>query len=129
VPIELTETKTKSGHPIIRTNFITEVTVADAQKYFAKVSPGGPYESWGHLVVGNVTGVSSEVKKILSSKQSPKNPPPVALVLGSALARMAASLTMRITGNDNTDSFKNEEEGLEWLDGRMAEFLRRSSAD
>ncbi len=129
VPIELSELKTKSGHPIIRSNFISEVTVADAQKYFAKVSQGGPYEAWGHLVVGNVTGVSSEVKKILSSQQSPKNPPPVAVVLGSALARMAASLTMRITGNENTDSFKNEEEGLEWLDGRMAEFLRRRGAD
>jgi hypothetical protein len=125
VPIELSETKTKSGHPVVRTNFITEVTVADAQKYFAKVTPGGDYDGWGHLVVGNVTGVSSEVKKILGSRKSPGNPPPVAVVLTSALARMAASLTMRLTDNHNTDSFKTEEEGLLWLDGRMAEFLRK----
>lgn len=32
VPRELSELKTKSGHPVIRTNCITEVTVADAQK-------------------------------------------------------------------------------------------------
>ena len=128
MPIELTETKTKSGHPIIRTNFITEVTVADAQKYYAKVGPGGPYEHWGHLVVGNVTGVSSEVKKIFSANQSPQNPPPVAVVLSSALARMAASLTMRITGNENTESFRNEEEGLIWLDARMTDFFRRRGA-
>lgn len=128
MPIELSETKTKSGHPVIRTNFITEVTIADVEKYLPKVSPGGPYEAWGHLVVGNVTGVSSEVKKVLSSQKSPDDPPPVAVVLGSALARMAASLTMRLTGNENTDSFKNEEEALSWLEDRMAEFLRRRGA-
>lgn len=127
VPIELSETKTKSGHPVIRANFITEVTVADVQKYLPKVSPGGQYEAFGHLIVGNVTGVSGEVKKALSSQKSPDNPPPVAVVLGSALARMAASLTMRLTGNENTESFKNEEEALVWLEGRMADFLRRRS--
>ena len=56
VPIELSETKTRSGHPVIRTNFITEVTVADVQQYLPKVSPGGQYEAFGHLIVGNVTG-------------------------------------------------------------------------
>ncbi len=126
MPIELTETKTKSGHPVVRTNFITEVTPADARTYFAKVTPGGNYDGWGHLVVGNVTGVSSEVKKLLASRKTdPKNPPPVAVVLASALARMAASLTMRLTDNHNTDSFKTEEEGLLWLDERMAEFNRK----
>lgn len=126
VPIEVSETKTKSGHLIVRTNFITEVTVADAQGYHQKVLPGGKYDGYGHLVVGNVTGVSSEVKKILGSqKPDPHNPPPVAVIFSSALARMAASLTMRVTGNTNTESFKNEDEALAWLDGRMAEFIRK----
>jgi hypothetical protein len=125
VPIVLSEVKTKSGHPVLRTDFITEVTVADAQRYFAQLTPGGKYEGFGHLAVGNVTGASSEVKKILGSRKTPANAPPVAVVLTSALARMAASLTMRLTNNDNTDSFKTEEEALLWLDGRMAEFLRK----
>ena len=126
MPIEVSETKTKSGHPVVRTNFITEVSVADAQAYIQKVIPGGKYDGYGHLVVGNVTGVSSEVKKVLGSqKPDPRNPPPVAVILSSALARMAASLTLRVTGNHNTDSFRNEEEALEWLDGRMAEFIRK----
>jgi hypothetical protein len=126
VPIELSETKTKSGHPVVRTNFITEITVPEAKAYHLKVSPGGQYEGWGHLVVGNVTGVSSDVKKVLSSgKTDPDNPAPVAVILGSALARMAASLTMRMTGNENSESFKNEDEGLAWLDGKMSEFMRK----
>ncbi len=126
MPIEVNEAKTKSGHPVVRTNFITEVTVADAQGYIQKVMPGGKYDGFGHLVVGNVTGVSSEVKKVLGSqKPDPRNPPPVAVILSSALARMAASLTLRVTGNHNTDSFRNEEEALQWLDGRMAEFIRK----
>lgn len=53
------------------------------------------------------------------------NPPPVAVVFESALARMAANLAMRLSDNDNTESFKNEQEALAWLDGRMAEFLRK----
>lgn len=126
VPIDVSETKTKSGHPIVRTNFITEVTVADARAYHQKVLPGGTYDGYGHLAVGNVTGVSNEVKKVLGSqKPDPRNPPPVAIILSSALARMAASLTMRVTGNSNTDFFRNEDEALEWLDVRMAEFSRK----
>ena len=77
VPIDVSETKTKSGHPIVRTNFITEVTVADARAYHQKVLPGGTYDGYGHLAVGNVTGVSNEVKKVLGSqKPDPRNPPP-----------------------------------------------------
>ena len=73
--------------------------------------------------MGNVTGVSGEVKKVLSSsKTDARNPPPVALILTSALARMAANLTMRVTNNDNSESFKSEAEGLAWLDVRMAQF-------
>jgi hypothetical protein len=41
---------------------------------------------------------------------------------------MAAALTMRLTNNDNTDSFKSEDEALEWLDGRMAAFLAKRAA-
>lgn len=126
MPIDVSETKTKSGHPVVRTLFISEVTVAEAQRYHARVMPGGEFDGFGHLVLGNVTGVSSEVKKVLSSgKADEKNPPPVAVVLTSALARMAASLTMRLTGNLNTDSFRDEAEGLLWLDERMTEFLRK----
>ncbi|MDP3156973.1 MAG: hypothetical protein Q8N23_30155 [Archangium sp.] len=129
MPIDVSETKTKSGHPVVRTNFITEVTVAEAQGYIQKVIPGGKYDGFGHLVVGNVTGVSSEVKKVLGSqKPDPHNPPPVAVILSSALARMAASLTLRVTGNHNTDSFRNEGEALEWLDGRMTEFMRKKGS-
>lgn len=124
--IELSELKTKSGHPVLRASFVAEVTVADAQGYHAKLVPGAKYDGWGHLVVGHITGVSSEVKKVLASqKADPRNPVPVALILTSALARMAAALAMRLSDNSNSDSFKNEEEGLAWLDGRMAEFLRK----
>ena len=99
--------------------------MTDVEKYHQK-TPDGRYDSWGQLVVGNVTSVSSEVKKVLGSqKPDARNPPPVAIILSSALARMAASLTMRVTGNHNTDSFRTEAEALEWLDGTMAEFNRK----
>ena len=55
--------------------------------------PGAKYDGFGHLVTGNVTGVSGDVKKVLASqKPDPRNPPPVAVILDSALARMAAGL-------------------------------------
>ena len=110
-------------YKMLRANFIKEVTVADAEGYHATLLPGAAHDGWGHLIVGNVTGVSGEVKKVLSSsKTDARNPPPVALILTSALARMAANLTMRVTNNDNSESFKSEAEGLAWLDGRMAQF-------
>jgi hypothetical protein len=118
VPIEVQEVKTKSGHPVLRAMFIKEVSVADAA-----------YDGWGHLVVGNVTGVSGEVKKVLSrQKPDPRNPPPIAIILDSALARMAAALAMRLTENGNSDYFKTEPEALEWLDQRMMEFARKAAA-
>ena len=123
MPIDVQELKTKSGYRVLRANFIKEVTVAEAERYHATLLPGAPHDGWGHLVVGNVTGVSGEVKKVLSSsKTDTRNPPPVALILTSALARMAANLTMRVTNNDNSESFKSEAEGLAWLDARMAQF-------
>jgi hypothetical protein len=126
MPIELSELKTKSGHPILRANFISEVTVADARGYHAQLVPGARYDGYGHVVTGNITGVSGEVKKVLSSqKADPKNPTPVAVILSSALARMAAGLAMRLTDNGNSESFKSEEEALAWLDGRMVEYLKK----
>jgi hypothetical protein len=127
VPIEVSERKTKSGHPVLRANFIKEVTVADAQRYHASLLPGAQYEGWGHLIDGNISGVSGEVKKVLASqKPDPRNPPPIAILLESALARMAAGLAMRITENNNTEFFKLEVDALDWLDARMTEFARKA---
>lgn len=129
VPIEVKELKTKSGHPVLRATFIKDVTVADAQGYHAQLVPGARYDGWGHLVMGNVTGVSGDVKKVLAAqKPDPLNPPPVAIILDSALARMVAGLAMRLSENDNTDSFKSEAEALEWLDARMTEYFRKAAA-
>lgn len=126
MPIVVTEVKTKSGHPIARAEFIAEVTVEDARRYHADVAVGGKYDGWGHLATGNVSGVSPEVRKVLSAqKPDPRNPPPVAVILSSAIARMAASLAMRLSENENTDSFKNEAEALAWLDERMTEFMKK----
>ncbi len=126
VPIDLTELKTKSGHPVLRASFLSEVTVAEARAYHQQISSGGKYDGWGHIAAGNVSGVSSEVRKVLSSQRpDPLNPPPVAVILSSALARMAASLAMRMSDNANTDSFKNETEALAWLDERMGVFLAK----
>jgi hypothetical protein len=119
VPIEVTEVKTKSGHSVLRTNFVAEVTLADVEKYQLR-TPVGQYDDWGHLIVGNVTSVSNEVKKKLSSrKRALDTQPPVAIVLLSPLMRMAASLTMRLMGNDASESFKSEADGLAWLDDRL----------
>lgn len=127
MPIKVDELKTRSGHPIVRATFIKEITVPEAQAYHRDLKPGAKYDGWGHLVLGNVTGVSSDVRKVLASQvpEDVTNPPPVAVVLESALARMAAGLAMRLSDNNNTDSFKNEQEALAWLDGRMTEFLRK----
>ncbi len=119
MPIELTELKTRSGHPVLRANFITEVTVADVEKYHQR-TPAGQYDGWGYLVIGNVTGVSSEVKKKLSSRQRPASgKQPVAIVLESALMRMAASLITRVTGSGESESFRSEADALAWLDVQM----------
>jgi hypothetical protein len=126
MPIEVNELKSKSGHPVLRAEFISEVTVADARGYHAQLVPGARYEGYGHPICGNVTGVSSEVKKVFASqKADPNNPSPIAIILSSALARMAAGLTMRLTDNSNSEAFKSETEALEWLDGRMTDYLKR----
>ncbi len=128
MPIDLKELKTKSGHPVLRANFVKEITVAEARQYHALLVPGAQYDGFGHLVTGNVTGVSGDVKKVLASqKPDPRNPPPVAVILDSALARMAAGLAMRLSENDNTDAFKTEQDALDWLDGRMAEYQRKKA--
>lgn len=126
MPIAMTELKTKSGHPVLRADFISEVTVADAKGYHSQLVPGARYDGFGHLICGNITGVSSEVKKVLASqKADAKNPTPIAIILSSALARMAAGLAMRLTDNSNSETFKNEEEALAWLDARMIDYLKK----
>jgi hypothetical protein len=118
VPIELTETKTKSGHPVLRANFISEVTMADAELYHQRTPPGR-YEDWGYLVVGNVTSVSSDVKKKLSSRKREGKPQPVAIVLTSPLMRMAASLVARLSGSGESETFRSEADALAWLDAQL----------
>lgn len=118
--------RTKSGHPVLRACFVNDVTVPEAKAYHATLIPGAKYDGWGHLVVGNITGVSGDVKKLLAAqKPDPLNPPPIAVVLESALARMAASLATRISENPNTDYFKTEDEAMEWLEQRMGVFMRK----
>ncbi len=91
------------------------------------MKPGAPYHHHGHLVLGRILDVSGEVRKILGSEKppDPNNPPPVALVIPSALMRMAVSLVMRASGNPNTDFFKDEASALVFLDKAMVEFERK----
>lgn len=126
MPITTSEVTTRSGHHVLRATFSGEVTVDEAKRYHASVIPGGPYEHHGHLVLGNVSGVSADVKKVLGSrKPDPENPVPVALLFASALTRMTANLVMRLTGNDNQESFKDEASALDWLDGRLTQYHAR----
>lgn len=118
MPIELTELTTRSGHRVLRTHFVTEVTLGDVDRY-QQQTPPGKYDEWGYLVTGNLTSVSSEVKKKLSSRKRASSPMPVAIVLDSALMRMAASLVARATGTAESETFKSEADALAWLDGQL----------
>lgn len=124
MPIELTELKTKSGHGVLRTHFVNEVTLSDVEKY-QQQTPPGKYDDWGYLVTGNVASVSSEVKKKLSSRKRTSSPMPVAIVLDSALMRMAASLVARASGTAESETFKSEADALAWLDGQLAKARRK----
>ncbi|MBL8920787.1 MAG: hypothetical protein JNJ54_18125 [Myxococcaceae bacterium] len=129
MPIETSETFTQSGHAVLRAVFKGEVTVEEARRYHSSITPGGRYEWHGHLVLGNVTGVGADVKKVLGSvRPDPANPVPVALLIDSALMRMTANMVMRLSGNDNNEAFKDEGRALEWLDERLTVFHARRPA-
>jgi len=91
------------------------------------VKPGATYDHYGHLVLGTILNVSNDVRKVLGAQApaDPNNPIPVALIIPSAMMRMGVSLVMRASGNPNTDFFKDEAEGLAFLDGAMAEYERK----
>ncbi len=121
--IKLSEVRTRSGHLVLRVVFSGEVTAEEAKAYHEAVLPGGPYELHGHLALGNVTGLSPEVKKVLGSAQAdPQNPIPVAVVLESAMLRMMASLLTRAGSNENSEFFRDEAAALDWLDGALKTF-------
>lgn len=123
MPIETSEVATRSGHLVLRAVFSGDVTVEEARRYHSGLILGGRYEWHGHLVLGNVSGVSAEVKKVLGSvRPDPVNPVPVALVFTSALTRMTANLVMRLSGNENNEGFKDEAGALAWLDERLTVF-------
>jgi hypothetical protein len=127
MPIGLSELTTPSGHPVLKAVFSGDITVPEAQAYHAQLLPGQRYHFVGHLVVGQIRGVSADVKKVLSSyKADQVNPPPVAIVLGSAILSLVAGLVTRTTGNENTEYFSDEKAALEWLDERVAVFLKKA---
>jgi hypothetical protein len=129
MPIDTSELTTRSGHKVLRAVFSGEVTVEEAKRYLSRIIPGGEYEHHGHLVLGNVTWVSSEVKKVLGSvKADENNPVPVATLFTSALTRMTAALVMRLSGNDNSEVFRDEAQALEWLDERLTTYHARRAA-
>jgi hypothetical protein len=125
--ITTSELRTASGYLVLRSVYEGEITPEDARRFIEKVKPGAPYHFHGHLVLGRVLDVSSEVRKILGAEKppDPNNPPPVALVVPSALMRMAVSLVVRASDNPNTDFFKDEASALAFLDKAMAEFERK----
>ncbi len=125
--ITTSELRTASGHPVLRSVYEGAITPDEARRFIEKVKPGAPYHLHGHLVLGRIIDVSSDVRKILGSEKppDPNNPPPVALVIPSALMRMAVSLVMRASDNPNTDFFKDEASALVFLDKAMAEFERK----
>lgn len=125
--ISSTPIKTASGYDVLRSVYEGDVTVDEARRFLALVNPGGPYAFHGHLVLGKMLDVSGDVRKVLGAARppDPDNPHPVALVIPSALLRMAVSLVMRASQNPNTDFFKDEASALEFLDRAMAEFERK----
>ncbi|GMU60334.1 MAG: hypothetical protein AMXMBFR34_20970 [Myxococcaceae bacterium] len=126
MPIDTSELKTRSGHPVLRAEFSGEVTVEEARRYHASVCPGGPYELHGHLVLGKVTDLSSDVRQVLGSrKPDPHNPVPVAMLFSSTLVRMVAGLVMRLMGDVKSETFKKEADALAWLDGELIRFHAR----
>lgn len=123
MPIETTVVTTKSGHKVLRAVYLGTLTVADAQRYVEDSVPGGRFEHHGHLVLGRIVDVPRDVQKAFAaSKPDPTNPPPVALVIESAVVRMISGLVMRSSENPNTEFFKSEPAALEWLDGAMASY-------
>jgi hypothetical protein len=126
VPIRTDDVKTKSGHLVLRSTYVEPITVQDAEQFMKLVAAGAPHEHSGHLVVGKVTALGSDARRVLESKRAnPENPPPVALVIGSAVVRMVASLAMRGGGNENGEFFPDEAKALEWLDARMSTYAQR----
>jgi hypothetical protein len=124
MPISTSEVHTRSGRPVVRSVYEGDVTVQEAQRFLDLVGPSGRYANHGHLVLGRVTGLSSEVKKLLGTAKpaDPLNPHPVAMVIPSAMVRMIASLVLRAGGNSNTSLFNDEAAALGWLDERMTYF-------
>lgn len=128
MPILSTELKTRSGYPVLRSLYQEPITVADAQQFIASVKQGTRWANHGQLIVGQLTSVSGEVRKVLTSeKADPANPPPVATVLRSRLLRAVAMLLGKAT-NANLQFFKDEAEALEWLDGQLRTFEARRRA-
>jgi len=127
MPIHVSETKTRSGFVVLRVEFEKEVSVADAEGFMAQVGDGTKYERTPYVVTGNITSVSSDVKRALTPQVKPKNPPSVAIVLSSAVARMVAGLMMRLSGPADSEYFKSEAEAIEWLDGVAADFAKKIS--
>lgn len=119
--------RTASGHLVLKSTYSGEVSVEEAKRFIDQVRPGGPYDHHGHLVLGTMLDVSTDVRKVLSAQkpQDPDNPVPVALVIPSAMMRMISSLVMRASGNPNTDFFKDEASALVFLDKGMAEYERK----
>ncbi len=130
MPITTEVITSRSGHPVLRAVFSGTVTVEEARAYHSSLLSGAPYDHYGHLVVGNVTGISKEVREVLSSaKADPRNPIPVALVIESPLMRMMANLVQRVGTNENTEFFKEESKGLDWLDGALTRYHAKRAAE
>lgn len=119
--------RTASGHPVLQSTYSGDITLEEARAFIELVKPGSQFDHHGHLVLGTMLDVSTEVRKVLSAQkpQQADNPVPVALVVPSAMMRMIVSLAMRASGNPNTDFFKDEASALLFLDGAMAEYERK----
>ena len=120
MPIHVSEVRTANGAKVLRTEFVHEVTLSEAQKYIREYGAASPHADSPFLVVGNVTGLGADVRKVLQPTDIQLKAP-VAVVVSSAIARMLASLMLRASGgNDLSEFFKTETEALPWIDEMLA---------
>lgn len=120
MPIHVTEVRTPKGAPVLRSEFVHEVTLAEANAYIKQYGAASAHAGSPFLIVGNVTGLAGDVRKVLQPTDVELKAP-VAVVLSSAIARMLASLMLRTTGGDElSDFFKSEADALGWIDEVLA---------
>ena len=115
MPLDISETRTPAGKPLLLVQATGVVTGTQAQVLVDDVAKGGPHADWPiYCKIAKGTEYTPEARKTMTAGGTY---PCCAILVTSSVLKTLVNFMMRVTGSDpRARMFSTEAEAMAWID-------------